>query len=78
MPVLVEANNWMRNVMKTALIFMALILTSMSAQAEIIGKTIDYSDGETSMKGYIALQLHNGDQLHIRFKDIFIRAATEK
>lgn len=40
--------------MKTALIFMVLILSSINAQAEIIGKTIDYSDGETNMKGYIA------------------------
>ena len=40
--------------MKTALISIALILTSISVQAEIIGKTISYSDGETTMKGYIA------------------------
>lgn len=40
--------------MKTAIMFIGLALASISVQAEIIGKTINYTDGETSMHGYIA------------------------
>ena len=40
--------------MKTAFMFIALALLSINTQAEIIGKTISYTDGETQMKGYIA------------------------
>lgn len=40
--------------MKTTLMFMALLLSSLSAQAKVVGKTISYTDGETSMQGYIA------------------------
>ena len=29
--------------------------------------------GRVGMKGHIALQIHSGDQLHIRFKDLFIK-----
>jgi hypothetical protein len=28
------------------------------------------------MRGYIALQLHNGDDLHIQFKDIYVKPAA--
>ena len=30
------------------------------------------------MRGCIALQLHNGDELHIQFKDVYIKPAPEK
>ena len=35
-------------------LFFLLIIFSISVQAEIITKVIDYSDGETNMKGYLA------------------------
>jgi len=40
--------------MKTAIMLFGLALVSFCAQAEIIGKAINYTDGETNMKGYIA------------------------
>ncbi|MFW2374216.1 MAG: dienelactone hydrolase family protein [Gammaproteobacteria bacterium] len=40
--------------MKTVLMFITLVFTSMNLHAEIIGKVINYTDGETSMNGYIA------------------------
>jgi hypothetical protein len=29
------------------------------------------------MKGHVALQIHRGDQLRIRFKDLFIKDLTK-
>lgn len=40
--------------MRTILTLIMLMLISIGAQAEIVSKTVSYSDGETQMKGYIA------------------------
>jgi len=40
--------------MKTILIVIGLLLVSISVEAKVVGKEVDYRSGDTALKGYIA------------------------